>query len=165
MFQVVWGQTNNWNIPSVSSVISTADYMYRLNASFNFYMIHGGTNFEYWNGAGETEPVRISFSLNVYTKSFQDLTSYDYSAPLSEAGDPMPKYMAIRDWINSLPDWPYKPTGDIPASTRKSGYGTVGDALFACAKYNLRYNWNKLVPLSILSMFWWKRRRLAACIH
>lgn len=28
-----------------------------------------------------------------------DITSYDYDAPLSEAGDPTPKYFAIRDAI------------------------------------------------------------------
>lgn len=28
-----------------------------------------------------------------------DLTSYDYDAPLSEAGDPTPKYNAIRNTL------------------------------------------------------------------
>lgn len=31
-----------------------------------------------------------------------DITSYDYDAPLSEAGDPTPKYLAIRDAIAIL---------------------------------------------------------------
>jgi hypothetical protein len=33
--------------------------MYSLGASFNFYMIHGGTNFGYWNGAEANAPVRL----------------------------------------------------------------------------------------------------------
>lgn len=41
------------------------------------------------------------------------ITSYDYDAPLTEAGDLTPKYMAIRNWLASKPDWPYKP-GDVP---------------------------------------------------
>ena len=28
-----------------------------------------------------------------------DITSYDYDAPLDEAGDPTPKYFAIRDLL------------------------------------------------------------------
>ncbi|VDK75833.1 unnamed protein product [Litomosoides sigmodontis] len=105
---VVWGQ-NSQNIPSKTELINTADYMYHLGASMNFYMFHGGTNFGYWNGAGTTAPV---------------ITSYDYSAPLTEAGDLTPKYMAIRNWLASKPDWPYKP-GDIPQNNLKIGFGSV----------------------------------------
>lgn len=33
--------------------------MYSLGASFNFYLIHGGTNFGFWNGAEYSGPVRF----------------------------------------------------------------------------------------------------------
>ena len=33
--------------------------MYDIGASFNFYMIHGGTNFGFWNGAEVDAPVRV----------------------------------------------------------------------------------------------------------
>ena len=33
------------------------------------------------------------------------LTSYDYDAPLTEAGDPTPKYFAIRDVIGRVCLW------------------------------------------------------------
>mmetsp|Transcript_13310 Transcript_13310/g.40276 ORF Transcript_13310/g.40276 Transcript_13310/m.40276 type:complete len:730 (-) Transcript_13310:513-2702(-) len=42
--------------------------------SINLYMAHGGTNFGYWAGA------------NVDKKYWPHITSYDYDAPISEAG-------------------------------------------------------------------------------
>ncbi|VVC95991.1 unnamed protein product [Leptidea sinapis] len=38
-----------------------------------------------------------------YGPTYQpDITSYDYDAPLTEAGDPTPKYFAIRDALTKL---------------------------------------------------------------
>lgn len=37
------------------------------------------------------------------------ITSYDYSAPLSEAGDITEKYIAISNWLASKRDWPTPP--------------------------------------------------------
>uniref|UniRef100_A0A1I7VV37 Beta-galactosidase n=1 Tax=Loa loa TaxID=7209 RepID=A0A1I7VV37_LOALO len=105
---VLWGQKKQ-NLPSITEIIDTADYMYHLGANINFYMFHGGTNFGYWNGAETTAPV---------------ITSYDYTAPLTEAGDLTPKYLAIRNWLANKSDWPYKP-GKIPRDNLKIGYGSV----------------------------------------
>ncbi len=55
-------------------------------ASFNFYMFHGGTNFGFTNGANHTG-----------SEYQPTITSYDYSSPLSEAGDMTPTYFALRD--------------------------------------------------------------------
>lgn len=56
-----------------------------LDASFNFYMFHGGTNFGYMAGAN-------------HGKYYQPTTtSYDYDAPLNEYGDYTAKYFAMRD--------------------------------------------------------------------
>lgn len=52
----VWGQKGQ-TMPKISAIIASADYMYTLGASFNFYMVHGGTNFDFWNGAKENGPV------------------------------------------------------------------------------------------------------------
>ena len=50
------------------------------------------------------------------------LTSYDYDAPLSEAGDPTEKYFEIRDVIsNYLPE----PPGPVPPALPKYEYGKV----------------------------------------
>jgi beta-galactosidase len=55
--------------------------------SFNYYMIHGGTNFGYTSGANYNKEHDIQ----------PDLTSYDYDAPISEAGWRTPKYDSIRN--------------------------------------------------------------------
>lgn len=54
-------------------------------ASVNLYMFHGGTNFGFTNGANDK---------GVYQPL---ITSYDYDAPLDEAGNPTAKYWAFRD--------------------------------------------------------------------
>jgi hypothetical protein len=49
-------------------------------------------------------------------------TTYDYDAPLSEAGDVTSKFMAIRDAVSQylpLPDFP------VPSNSTKVGYGRV----------------------------------------
>jgi len=55
--------------------------------SFNFYMVHGGTNFGFTTGANYDKEHDIQ----------PDITSYDYDAPISEAGWATPKYIAIRN--------------------------------------------------------------------
>ncbi|XP_018603858.2 beta-galactosidase-1-like protein 2 isoform X1 [Scleropages formosus] len=52
--------------------------------SINLYMFHGGTNFGFMGGALGNQPYRPM------------ITSYDYDAPLSEAGDYTPKYHRLR---------------------------------------------------------------------
>jgi len=53
----------------------------------NLYMFHGGTNFGFTAGANHYEELK------------PDVTSYDYDAPLSEAGDLTPKFHAFREVI------------------------------------------------------------------
>ncbi len=54
--------------------------------SFNYYMTHGGTNFGFTSGANYNKEHDI----------LPDLTSYDYDAPISEAGWRTPKYDSLR---------------------------------------------------------------------
>ncbi len=81
--------------------------------SVSLYMFHGGTNFGFTNGAnfgGHYQP---------------QPTSYDYDAPLDEAGRPTPKYFALRDVVlrhlpagSILPEPPpVNPVIAIPAVT------------------------------------------------
>ncbi|TAP43107.1 beta-galactosidase [Arthrobacter sp. S39] len=64
------------------------DVLLGLGASVNIYMFHGGTNFGFTNGANDK---------GVYQPI---VTSYDYDAPLDEAGNPTPKYWAFREVIS-----------------------------------------------------------------
>jgi len=63
-----------------------------LGASVNIYMFHGGTNFGFSNGANDK---------GVYQPI---VTSYDYDAPLDEAGNPTPKYWAFRSVLARYAD-------------------------------------------------------------
>ncbi|MEE1816715.1 beta-galactosidase [Streptomyces sp. SP18ES09] len=78
------------------------DELLATGASVNFYMFHGGTNFGFTNGANDKHTYRPT------------VTSYDYDAPLDEAGDPTEKYTAFRDVIAKyapVPDGPVPSPG------------------------------------------------------
>ena len=63
--------------------------MLERDVSFSLYMFHGGTSFGFMNGANYSSK-----------EPFQpDTTSYDYAAPLDEAGRPTPAYFALRKLI------------------------------------------------------------------
>jgi len=87
------GWLAHWREPSpiVNSyeVVETMKNMLALNASINFYMFHGGTNFGFTSGANKYEKLKNSDYL-------PQLTSYDYDSPLNEAGDPTEKYFKIK---------------------------------------------------------------------
>ncbi|KAJ8985597.1 hypothetical protein NQ317_015088 [Molorchus minor] len=61
--------------------------------SVNMYMFHGGTNWGFLNGAN----IKGLFTDN---EGYQpDISSYDYDAPLSEAGDYTDKYRKVQEII------------------------------------------------------------------
>ena len=59
--------------------------------SFSLYMTHGGTSWGHWAGANSP-----GFS--------PDVTSYDYDAPINEAGQTTPKYMELREMLAEYSD-------------------------------------------------------------
>ncbi len=61
------------------------------NYSFNLYMVHGGTTWGFWNGANRDDGPDSHYA--------PETTSYDYDAPIDEAGRPTKKYFAFRDAI------------------------------------------------------------------
>ncbi|GFS44564.1 beta-galactosidase [Nephila pilipes] len=88
------GYLDHWGHPhstkTTDSVVKTLTEMLTANASVNFYMFHGGTSFGFTAGSNLGD-------------NFQACpTSYDYDAPLTEAGDPTPKYYAIRETIGKF---------------------------------------------------------------
>ncbi|XP_021063222.1 beta-galactosidase-1-like protein 3 [Mus pahari] len=78
--------------------------------SFNMYMFHGGTNFGFING-GRYENHHISV-----------VTSYDYDAVLSEAGDYTEKYFKLRKLFASGSARPLPP---LPPLIPKAVYPSV----------------------------------------
>lgn len=74
------------------------------DVSFNFYMVHGGTNFGFTTGANYNSDHDIQ----------PDMTSYDYDAPISEAGWATPKYLAIREVLMKHVDYPVPAIPEAP---------------------------------------------------
>lgn len=78
------------------------------NINFNFYMVHGGTNFGFTSGANYNDEFDIQ----------PDITSYDYDAPISEAGWATPKFLAIREVMKKYVNYPIPEIPDqIPVIT------------------------------------------------
>ena len=104
-----WG--GHHSTTSSSTAADSLDAILKVNASVNMYMFEGGTSFGFMNGA------------NGGGSSYQPQpTSYDYDAPLSEAGDPTEKYFAIRKVISKYAALPSIP---VPPATHKMAYGKV----------------------------------------
>lgn len=83
-----WGE--NWARPDTADLLREVKFLMDNHKSFNFYVIHGGTNFGFTAGA------------NSGGRGYEpDLTSYDYDAPVNEQGRPTSKYMALRKLIGS----------------------------------------------------------------
>jgi beta-galactosidase len=99
-----WGAHHHTT--SAADAAAELDALLAAGASVNLYMFHGGTNFGLTSGANDK---------GVYQPL---VTSYDYDAPLDEAGDPTPKYHAFRDVIaryHKVPDSVPPPARPAPA--------------------------------------------------
>lgn len=80
-------------------------------------MFFGGTNFGFTAGAN-SEPTGRGFK--------PDITSYDYDAPMNEAGDPTDKYYKLREVIGK---YLHLPDGRVPRPKPKAYYGKVNLSL------------------------------------
>ncbi|AZS43871.1 Beta-galactosidase [Microbacterium oleivorans] len=87
-----------WGGPHHTTDAATAaaelDDLLAAGASVNIYMFHGGTNFGTTNGANDKG------------RYLPIVTSYDYDAPLDEAGDPTAKFHAFREVIAKYTEVP-----------------------------------------------------------
>ncbi|GEC76405.1 hypothetical protein GCM10010213_24650 [Microbacterium maritypicum] len=80
-----WGGVHHTT--DVATAAADLDELLAAGASVNIYMFHGGTNFALTNGA------------NHKGRYLPLVTSYDYDAPLDEAGNPTEKFFAFREVI------------------------------------------------------------------
>jgi beta-galactosidase len=76
-----WGSPHH--LGKTPQYLADLEYMLTNNESFSIYMAHGGTTFGLWSGADR--PFK------------PDASSYDYDAPISEAGWATPKFFRTRD--------------------------------------------------------------------
>ncbi|MFE0673792.1 beta-galactosidase family protein [Streptomyces sp. NPDC058867] len=79
-------------------------------ASVNLYMAHGGTSFAGWAGANRGGGALHDGPLE------PDVTSYDYDAPVDEAGRPTPKFWAFREVLAEYADGPLPEPPAPPAA-------------------------------------------------
>ena len=84
-----WGA--NHETRPAADMIAGIDEMLSKGISFSLYMTHGGTNWGHWAGANSP-----GFA--------PDVTSYDYDAPISESGQPTPKYWELRKTLAKYMD-------------------------------------------------------------
>lgn len=80
------GWFDTWGAPhhlgKMDAYLGDLEYMLKSGASFSIYMAHGGTTFGF--GTGADRPFK------------PDTSSYDYDAPISEAGWPTDKFYKTR---------------------------------------------------------------------
>lgn len=85
------GWFDHWGAPhhvtDLSQQAQELDWMLSQGYSVNLYMFEGGTSFGFMSGAN-------------FERAYEpDVTSYDYDAPLDEAGRPAKKFFSFRDVI------------------------------------------------------------------
>jgi beta-galactosidase len=109
-----WWGTEHHTVPA-EKYTAKLDAVLSAGISINMYMFHGGTTRGFMNGANYSDK-----------KPYEpQISSYDYDAPLDEAGNATPKFMAFRSVIQkhlpkgtTLPPVPAeKPTIKIPPVT------------------------------------------------
>lgn len=84
-----WGRAHETR--DAKTMIAGLKEMLDNNISFSLYMTHGGTTFGHWGGANS--PAYSAMC-----------SSYDYDAPISEAGWATPKYYALREMLSGYLD-------------------------------------------------------------
>ncbi|MGW1179522.1 glycoside hydrolase family 35 protein [Kitasatospora sp. NPDC002543] len=99
-----WGEPHH--VRDAAESARALDDLLATGASVNLYMAHGGTNFGFWAGANHTgtRPFDTGYQPTV--------TSYDYDAPIGEAGELTEKFHAFRAVIGTYVPLP---EGELPA--------------------------------------------------
>ncbi|XP_070328994.1 beta-galactosidase-1-like protein 2 isoform X3 [Odocoileus virginianus] len=96
-------------------VLNTVSAIVEAGSSINLYMFHGGTNFGFIGGAMHFQDYK------------PDVTSYDYDAVLTEAGDYTAKYTRLREFFGSMSGAPLPVP---PALLPKTAYDPVTPAFY-----------------------------------
>ena len=78
--------------------------------SFNLYVVHGGTNFDFGAGANAN---------NDYSNFQPVITSYDYGAPIDEHGAPTVDYHSFRRMLEAHAK---QPLPEVPATPPMTGF-------------------------------------------
>jgi beta-galactosidase len=129
--EVYPGWLTHWGEPGFAGtkydLSHTLTALMQSKRSFNLYVIHGGTSFGFYAGAnvdgsGDYQP---------------DITSYDYSAPISEQGSATSKYLKYRDIIASYLRAPLPDIPDAIATLERTGIDALMPTVYASIWDNL----------------------------
>lgn len=118
------GWFDDWGKPHANTgyrrSAETLDKILSAGISINLYMFHGGSTRGFMNGA----------NMNKRNPYAPQVSSYDYDAPLDEAGNPTEKFYAFRAVIEKL-----LPAGELlpPVPEKKQAMAISGIKLSACA--------------------------------
>ncbi|XP_068601669.1 beta-galactosidase-1-like protein 2 [Brachionichthys hirsutus] len=104
----VWGDRHH--VFPAEDMLGIVSEILDRGASINLYMFHGGTSFGFTNGASDFSTYK------------PQVTSYDYDAPLSEAGDYTPKYQLLR---NLFSQYHSQPLPEMPPPQERKAYDPV----------------------------------------
>ncbi|XP_038123838.1 beta-galactosidase-1-like protein 2 [Cyprinodon tularosa] len=104
----VWGEHHH--VFHAEDMLGVVSEILERGVSVNLYMFHGGTNFGFMNGA---------MDFGAYKPQ---VTSYDYDAPLSEAGGYTKKYEVLRDLFSRYNS---EPLPEVPSPQERKAYETV----------------------------------------
>ena len=97
----LWGHPHETR--PMAPQLEDLNYILGHNGSVNIYMIHGGTSFGQMAGSSQS------------TGRYRgNVTSYDYDAPIDEAGHPTKKFYAYRDVILK---YTHQPPLPVPQTT------------------------------------------------
>lgn len=118
------GWFDHWGEPrllrDLDAEVRGLEWMLRAGAAVNVYMLHGGTNFGFWNGANALDG-----------RPYQPtVTSYDYQAAIDEAGRPTKKYHAFRNAIARCLRREPRPLAPVPQTVAVERF-----ELTECAPY------------------------------
>src|SRR6266700_3060685 len=100
------GWFDHWGHPHetrpLAPQLEDLEYILKRGTGINIYMFHGGTSFGFMSGSSLT---RDQF--------LPDVTSYDYDAPLDEAGHPTLKYFGYRELLAKYSGSPLPPVPEV----------------------------------------------------
>lgn len=134
----VWGTHHSYR--DYKNPTAQLDWMIKNGVSVSIYMFHGGTNFDYTNGANTS-----------YGYAPQP-TSYDYDAPLGEYGNAYPKYYAFREVLQKyLPEGEKLP--EVPAENPVISFPqiTLAESAELSEAFTERVSSDKLLTMEDLS--------------
>lgn len=138
-----WGTEHHSQ--SLQDFGSTLTAILNRSASVNFYMFHGGTNFGFMSGANwDFKEITLK----------TDVSSYDYDALLTEAGDITEKYRIARQLIYEATKERNRP--EIPYDTPKEDWGAVSIKQYMPLETILtltkKFSENGTIPMEMLDL-------------